>query len=325
MLKALLKKKKSLNLFSILLISYFFIQYIFNIISFQYGVILEPLNIVGLTIFLGYCLFQSGKKLDHIPKRILKLLTFGLFFTLILGITAIFSQDPIYSFARVLITGWLFFAMLVVFYYIFKKTEKIGVWNNYFTKSLLLILVLALAGQLFIPEWRYGFRFSGGINPNGMGYIALFCNFWFMYQKITKKSSVKLINIGWLLSFILVIWSMSRTVIASFIIMYISHIFNMIIIEQYKITNKKIMFFLLFILILIPSFSFLVETVWFQENIQRLGEITNAFSRLSAWEVALEYFNQDVIFGGSGWWDLTNMLDSGIALTDSPHSSYLRL
>lgn len=302
------------------LVLYFLAQYIILVISFQYQINLEPLNVLVFSLTFLYVMLKM-----EVRKNIFfTLLIYTSFLVSTLSFATLFADEPAYSLVRVLISSWLLFAMIITFFYVFKQSRENYNWNNAISKSLLVILVIAPIGQLLIPEWTYGMRLSGGLNPNGMGYIALFCNFWFFYQKISGDKSRKT-NIAWVLSMVLVIWAMSRTVFLMAGILYGGYLFFMILSGIYKLTIKRILAFPVIIGLVVVIFGNIKDTIWYQVNIARLFDTANVVSRGSAWNVALERFNENVLVGGVGWWNLSKLLDHSSALTDSPHNSYIRI
>ncbi|SFE55291.1 O-antigen ligase family protein [Alteribacillus iranensis] len=321
-------ENKSIVFFHRILSKYFLVQYIILVISFQYGVNLEILNIIFFTIAFFYVMNKMRRVQEEGfqgQSFLVIFLVYCCFFISVLSFTTLFASNPSYSFIRILITAWLLFTMMVVFYYIFIQIQGKEDLNKAVSKSLFLILLVATLGQLLIPEWAYGLRLSGGVNPNGMGYIALFCNFWFAYQKIDKSTNSIIAYSGWLLSFIVVLWAMSRTVFLSLGVLYAVYFFFLILFNMYKLTLKRILLFPVFCALLFTIYNYVRNSFWYQQNIARLLDSTNLVSRESAWALALEKFKENIWVGSAGWWNMSKILDSSYATTDSPHSLYLRL
>lgn len=316
----LLEEHKVKGLMPKILTLYFLVQYVILVVSFQYQVNLEPLNIGVFSLAFLYVMWSAEVR----KNTFYTLLIYMSFLVSGLSFTTFFADNPTYSFLRILITCWLLLTMIITFFYVFKQSQRKRGWNKTISRSLFVIIIIAPIGQLLIPEWTYGMRLSGGINPNGMGYIALFCNFWFFYQKISGDKS-KTTNFAWILSMLLVIWAMSRTVFLVAGILYGSYLLFLILSGMYKLTMKRIIMFPILIGSIILGLNNIKGTQWYQLNILRLTDTANIVSRESAWGLAMERFNGNPLVGGVGWWNMSNILNHSSALTDSPHSSYIRI
>lgn len=301
---------------------YFLAQYIFYMVAVQYGIRLEYINLPMITLLFLYVVIKTDGNLGR--NWILIYIIYICLLTACLSFTTFFAPDQKYSILRILMTCWILFSLMIVFFYTVKKSHDNVGWGNAISISLLLILLIAGVGQIILPEWEYGMRLSGGVNPNGMGYMALFCNFWFMYQ-IASGHKGKLLKIGWLLSIVLMLWTMSRTILLSVGVLYITYLLFVIATKAYKVNIKKILSFLVLTMTTIGLFKVIQNTLWYKVTLSRFSDTTNLGSRQSAWGILQDQFYSNMWVGGAGWWSSSSLLSAYASEARTSHNLYLRL
>lgn len=299
-----------------------------------------------LVLVLGfiYSLFRALKYQSYypFPKKLnfIYIYIFISFITLV--ICNLISVNPVFSISRsilslsILVVSFLFFWQAVNIFDN-SRMEKASLLSW----SMLVLMILLILGQITIPDWRSGIggiRMSGGSNPNQLGFFCFFSIIWAHYYSLKISKWYKYNIILYILSFIAIIWSFSRTVLLSWFIAYFLYAFLILISKSFyllhgKITNisfKKLSIALIIlscIFLIIPFIEDILGIISILQVVEnRLASTVGYNSRLEAWNRLWPYFTENPILGKAGWWNSTRLLPTGlVGVAESPHNLYVRL
>lgn len=329
------QSKQRFNLTGILprlLTLYFFLQYVFFVVSIQYGLSLELLNFPIFAAALLYVFkMRELERVTNDSGTIMLVSIYSSFLCAVLSFTTLFAENPDYSLPRVLATCWFLWVMIIVFCYVYRQTEEKKEWSLPISKSLIWVMLIAIAGDRFMPGWREGvvpLRLGGGMNPNGIAFIALFSNFWYAYRVLVDGKWTRLYKFGWLLSLVVMCWSFSRSALFSFALLYIGYATCLLLTGIAKVKIKTVFQFTGLAMVVYFAYSRLQNTPWIQYIIFRFSSSDNYDSRASAWAVMTEYFYQHIWVGGLGWWNTSSLLvaeKTSADAAETAHSLYFRL
>lgn len=308
-------------------LSYFLQMPTFNSINFP---IQSAIMFIGIIYLLG-----KGLKLSTV-NDLKPTYIYMIFLTSVISLTSIAALNPSYSFSRGIVSI-LFFAILITLFYEMNKTYyRSFKWRRFLSFSFLISLIIIIVGQLVIPEWRAGIggvRLSGGTNANQVAFFAIFIIFISHYNALIDNKWTKLQKSNWLLAFVVLFWSMSRSNILSFIVMYsIYLVYNLFrddisLLLRGRVGKKSLKKLFYIFVTIVASIGFLnyfksrPDYVFIEQRF--LGE-QGLNTREVAWEYLLSFFYQNPILGGLGWFNATNVLDNINGAT-SPHNLYVRL
>lgn len=255
-----------------------------------------------------------------------------LIFTLTMIITNLFSINVLYSIFSGLFVVGLFVIMFNVAGAAIIKINRDLKLKKFITNQLLFIQIISITGNFLIPHWNWDstLRFSGGIGPNMMAFISLFSVLWFMDIKIDslfKPQSV----IGIFLSIITLLWTMSRGRIIGLIFLIIFLFLNNVAILlnsrlNYKFSKSKAMVNI--VVVFIITILSPVSIKWIMNSERILMRLTTSGdSRLFAWNILMEAFKDNIIFGSLGWWNANDTIRqySFANMATSAHNFYLRV
>lgn len=320
------------GILSSFLLSAFTLLYFSMLLSLNY----VTLGIGGLILFVGVILILNNSSL-WINKSTLYLSMYFIFLACALVFASLFAQNPAHSASRSIYSVGLFFSL----FFIYKKIIKVYLnnikWRKYFSKSLLIIMLIIFVGHFVNPEWRMGMggvRLTGGTNPNTVSFFALFIIFISHFNSLLDKKWSKLSKATWLFAVLILFWSMSRGTILGFVVFYTFY-FGWYFVKGYlevflrgkiskRLFKNSILLAVVFGLALF-ALNLLKETEFYRFTILRFTSDDGLSTRGLAWEILLSYFNQNPLFGGIGWWSATDVLPNALGIAQSPHSLYVRL
>lgn len=328
-----MSRVKQLDIFSAILLLYFPVSYF--LLFPRFSSISLPIQWGFMFIGIIYLMVKK-LKLSKMNSLSLSYL-YMIFLCVMLSLTSMFALNPSYSFIRGILSVITFAIALTVFYNILIFYSKSQLWRNYFSIAILFSLLIIIIGQLLIPEWKSGgggVRLSGGTNPNQVGFYALFITFMSHYNSILDKKWTKINKINWILSFVVIMWSMSRSIILSLVIFYFiyfsyfilrKYIFNYLLLGKIpKSIVKKTFYVILVIVGITFAFKYIKTLPSYQFIEARFTGTSGIESRTEAWQYLLTYFYDNPIFGGIGWFNATNLVDN-VVDANSPHNLYVRL
>lgn len=250
---------------------------------------------------------------------------------------------PAYSIFRVIVSVGILALSIIFFWQALQVIEKTNMRRGrLLTYSLLTLFIILLLGQLTIPEWATGIggvRMSGGSNPNQLAFLAFFAIFWSHYLALKKRVWEKVEICLYVVSLVVLIWSLSRSVILTWVFIYFIYFAIVGILHFARLLRgrvrlgvlRKIVATGVFCLLLIPAIPNLEKTVYilqdFQKIEQRLSGESGLQSRIRAWKDIWPYFTQSPISGRAGWWNSTNINSrvGGYMTATSPHNLFVRL
>ncbi len=252
---------------------------------------------------------------------------------LVMVVTNVVSVNIFYSlfsglFSVMLI--WLMFNVIGPLLIISNKKLK---YKKFITIQLICILIFSVIGNLIIPSWDWDstVRFSGGVNPNMMALICLFCFVWFLDIKIDKLYS-SYSTLGIALSTAVLFWTLSRGRIVSFVflILYLFITFHFILAIsklEYETKKRKLIVSTTLGIVLI---IFMVLGIFFISNNSSIMSriLTPISGRLNAWRVLVKGFKNNIFFGSFGWWNANDIIRQYAKTKDmatSAHNFYLRV
>src|SRR5690625_3675666 len=343
----LLNKISNLNFFYVylfflasvlILTSFFFIviqTYFFKVLFF---VLLFTIYFLWIIIIL-FAFSMSNRNLLNKISNLNFFYVYLFFLASVLILTSFFSIEIHTTFFKVLFSVLSLGITFTVFYiiqYIYLEREH---WHRFFEISSLLFLVLIIIGQLTITNWNAGvggIRFSGGTNPNTIAYFVLYLLIQTHINALILKKWTKLQKLIWLLSFIVILWTFSRSTLLILFIIYSLYYFYKLFIRVSKELKdgvniqRKAAFIFRFVGVSLIIYFIYINLFKFEKYTlieQRLFNITNVSSRSIAWNVLLDYFNKNPVLGGIGWWESSYILasDNIETMANSPHNLFVRL
>lgn len=330
------------NIIIIILLSYFSIAYFVMLQDlrelFPHIIFLPPSILLIGFIYIFFNNLRYKKCLWRYNLVHVVLYTISL--TIILSITTFYAIDPIHSLLRILVSTFYLLVTLFVFLYIIQRMfiDKKH-WRKLLSNILIVSAFIIIIGQLLIPDWKSGIggvRLSGGTNPNLAGFFGFFMVVWSHFEALTDKHWGKRKLTLWILGITILFWSLSRSVILSFIILYILYFFLNVLgfIKRGKVKRGFLLFIpILIFLFIIFSFcsTFLFDDI---KNTHLYGLIIDRISgthgfetRYNTWKILLTHFSVNPLFGSIGWWYTSNLLSSfeRISIAGSSHNLYVRL
>lgn len=319
-------------------------------------------TIYGIVFFLASYLINLNllKNMVYAPVFILLIVFFLLFFRnnflnyklsnyhiyiilyiILLGssfvISTFFSIDPLYSLTRILFTLIIFSLSFYFFWHLcdslYVQQQNMNLWETAFVLFAILIII----GQIIFPEWRSGIggiRMSGGTNPNFISFFAFFIMITIHFKSIGNGWSKRRILL-WILSIIIIAWSMSRSVLLSIGVLWFCYgmiltLKQLTLLVKGKLKRKYLA--IPFVFISVVTFLFLVWKVFMQTSlidivIRRVTSLDGWESRMAAWKVLWPYFTENIWFGTAGWWNATHIISENWrpGMASSPHNLYVRL
>lgn len=301
-----------------LLRTYFSIAYICLIILIVIGSSIKRKYILelipNLNLFYIYIFLQSA------------ILLFISYFSSNLLFTSFHATYSIFT------LGMIFTSFYFVQYFYIKNIK----WQLFFEISSLIFLIYIILGQLFIQEWIWGdgLRLSGGVNPNRMAFLTLYFLFQTHINALLINKWTRLKKVIWLLSLIIIIWTFSRTVMLTVLTVYYIYLSYYIITKFRSVSKKGINFrktiiFTLKILCYASVFGVLFKVIFnndiYLNVVDRILNVENMYSRTDAWNVIMESFSNNPLFGTYGWWGSKNALISLSHIPDSSHNFFVRV
>lgn len=250
---------------------------------------------------------------------------------------------PTYSIFRVIVSVGILALSIIFFWQALQVIETTKMRRGrLLTYSLLTLLIILLLGQLTIPEWATGIggiRMSGGSNPNQLAFLAFFAIFWAHYSTLKKRAWERAEVYLYVVSLVVLAWSLSRSVILTWISLYfiyfaiagVLHFAHLLRGRVRLSVLRKIVATGVFCLLLVPAIPTLEKTVYilqdFQKIEQRLSGESGLQSRIRAWKDIWPYFTEFPITGRAGWWNSTNVNSrvGGRMTATSPHNLFVRL
>ena len=322
------------NKFTIYSILFFYISYLIN------------MNFLKKMEFLPFLFLLAGSfimflRKNHFNSSLNHYHIYIILYTLILAISlvmsAFFSIKPMFSLLRIFITILIFIISFYFFWQLcdslFIQKRNMKIWEVAFA----LFFVLIIIGQLIIPDWKSGIsgiRLSGGTNPNFVSFFAFFIMITTHFYSIGNGWSKRRVFL-YILSLIIIVWSMSRSVLLSVGVLWLSYgMFLALKQINFLIKGKFKRNRLAFPLVIIAGgvFSFLLWEMFKQLTISdvifsRLTSSGGWETRMAAWKVLWPYFTNNIWFGTAGWWNATHILDEKWqpGMATSPHNLYIRL
>lgn len=276
----------------------------------------------------------SRNNFGIIRKSLIPFYIYALFLGAALLTSTMFAISPGYSAVRVIIAVSLFVFQMILFYEMNEAYHRLKKWRKFLIFSFFVFLSLLLLVQLVNPNWIMGsIRMTGGTNPNLISFFALFIVFVTHYSALVDKKWSKTHIMVYILGSVVILWSMSRSVIMSWIILYALYFLYQTFYEDIarlfkgKLSIRLItrsVLTIISILIVIFIIKYIQGTLLYYQLVNRFTGTEGVDLRSSAWEVLLGYFSNNPLFGGVGWWYATEVLD-GFVGANSPHNLYVRL
>lgn len=251
-------------------------------------------------------------------------------------VTNLFSVNIIYSLYSSLFSVFLLAMMFNVIGRILIKIDSEPGYKKLISIQLLYILVFAILGNIFISSWDWDstIRFSGGLNPNMMALLSLFCFIWFVDLKLDNIYPAHSI-LGICLSIVILFWTLSRGRIIAFIflIFYLVITIFFVLINpklKYKFRKDKAMLNgMLGILLILVTSCFVYIALNNQNVSARLLTSISIDLRKNAWKILEMGFKNNILFGSFGWWNANKILAQYSNLSSntasSSHNFYLRV
>jgi O-antigen ligase len=320
------------------------ISYITGIIHIQ-GLLPSPAIVNGSALLLPVILmgYRSAIKyrLGLFPKRLKYFYIYAAFLLATLVFVNLNSLRPSYSISRSLFSVLEFAAMTVLSWQaissmIYGETDSSWIMSY----GLIATMSSLLVGQLLIPawEWGIGIRMSGGTNPNQVAFFAFLGIVWAHHNSIKSKSTRREDVLLYISSFLVLAWSMSRSILLSWFILY-AILFSYFLISKaslfflksprVSISNLKIFIVIsllvTFLFVYLPNYEFIQAAQSFQRIDERFTGVENVESRLEAWRDLWDYFVEAPLTGAAGWWNASELLPNHPGRATSPHNLYVRL
>ncbi|MCF3942622.1 O-antigen ligase family protein [Oceanobacillus alkalisoli] len=318
-------------------LSFFFVSYIAgtDLVSIPLSNTYVSQLLFGSIVYI--LLLHSVKNKPQFKKiNNLKGIYFYLIILLaILSFCTFYSLNPVYSFPRMLYSILMLGIILTVFYTIQLNYLSQIKWRNFFEIISFLFLLLIIIGQLTIPEWSFGvggLRLSGGTNPNSIAFVVLFILLQTHLNALLNNSWKKFQIVVWITALIVLLWTFSRNVLLTFFIVYFIYISYFMIKKIFAGFNAKRLFKSLIQMMFVIFISFLTTIIlknskYYDLIIIRLFNTENLETRSGASDIMFQYFFQNPLFGGLGWWGSQQLLQSANidAAAASSHNLYIRL
>jgi hypothetical protein len=306
-----------------------------------YPRVIPGLALVVLLILMGRRSL-SGLRFGLFPKLLLPVLIYLGVLLVMLFLLNLNALRPVYSTSRSVVAV---LELSILFLVSWQSLEAISLGDNQegriISWGLLGTMLALLVGQLLIPEWRSGIggiRMSGGANPNQLGFFAFFGVVWAHYISLKKRKWDRLEIALYALSTIAMVWSLSRTVIFGWLVLY--GFYFSCLIGRYTLSLtvrppkiKSIGKLLVVFVALAAMSTYLASRTDVLQSIinaqkveQRLAGSESLQSRLDAWQRLWNYFERAPATGSAGWWNSTNLLPyQGTGRATSPHNLYVRI
>lgn len=301
------------------------IPYLNIIISFLY---------IIMVFFVVFLTSTKNKFIREHAQKLLYIYSYTFIAVFIFLIISLFSEYPYKSTMQSIFAVTSMSLTFISFYfvqYFFLYNHK---WRRFFEISSIIFLLSIFVGQLIFDDWKIpnNIRLSGGVNPNVMGYLALYFLFqshlnsfidnkWVIYQKLL-----------WLLSFIAIFLTFSRTTLLTLVCAYALYAFQVIISKIFKKQKIKIrsilnllMQVILSVLGLFIVYKLISQTKIYTEIQLRFSNIDNVSSRSDTWTFIMNSFKDHPLVGWKGWWGTKEFLELTESFADSPHNLYIRL
>lgn len=308
--------------------------------------------IAGLVIIASYIslmLFTNGQVAD---KYYLSLNLLFIIFYLAIYNRSIYCADTIIIYIALLALlalvnsfykssysslRFIFSIVNLYIYLIFWRSVFIniieGKFGSILTVALNAFLVTLMIFQLLVPNWASGeggIRFSGGINPNTIAVFSLMC------FVVSTATAISLHERGLLkyssVPIVAIFWSMSRSVLLSILVFFVFCIIPYLYMKGIVRFATISLFGVIVVFSGVFMFS-LFDYGLFDFILMRISNARSVETRMAAWNLLLEYFYLEPLFGGLGWWEGSRIL-SNVAeelnsereiIAASPHNLYVRL
>ncbi|PSQ97767.1 MAG: hypothetical protein BRD55_01100 [Bacteroidetes bacterium SW_9_63_38] len=307
------------------------------------GATLIPLGI--LVIGGGYLFSRSvaRKPFGLFPTRLRLFYVYVAVSLVLLVVANLNSLRPAYSISRAILSIGILALSIIFFWQALRVMEQTEMRSGSpLTYSLLALLVILLLGQLTIPEWAAGVggvRMSGGSNPNQVAFLAFFAIFWAHYSALKNKLWKKREKALYVIAFIVLAWSLSRSVILTFASLYFMYFGIIGALHLSRFLRGRIQLGFLrkmaaagiLCLSILPAMPAFKETVYILRDLQkveqRLSGESGLQTRLRAWKDVWPYFIEAPLTGHAGWWNSTDLISQkgGPKTATSPHNLYVRL
>lgn len=266
---------------------------------------------------------------------------YSIFLGLALSVSSFLGSGNELSVLRALASsGFLFISYVLVYRFLLTLLGKPSAVISNVNHVMSILFLSFIFGFIFLEGFGGGFggfRLSGGINPNAVGFFSYMSLVWVVLVSRLSygwtKSSIFLL----FLSMLVLLWSGSRaSILAGSIFIATMAVFAFFkLICSWRLSKNVIKIPSVF-LVVVVVFSFtaniLTSGVFFEYIGLRIvdpfssGGDSNFSSRLNAWVVLLERFNDSPVYGVWGWYNATRVLNGlGEGVAESPHSLYVRL
>lgn len=326
------KKVDTLKLFLLLCGSF-----IFQMVSAPSLLFVFFIAFVFLFVFIGSFNFFASYKIAFY--------LYLFFFISVLFLSSFYSHDVWRSLTRSFLSAAFFLLIFNVADFYSKRLSSgidLNFLNGLIAGFLVVLLILGLALDGYTGG-SGGFRLTGGVNANTVGFLGFVVVIWSHLSKIYLQSNKNIANFLLFLAVVVVIWSGSRTVLAALVFFYLViislHAFSFFLRMSISKNGLKYTFLAFFIilssLILFLNLDYLSSYHgWFAYLESRLNydpsSDSNLGTRHQAWSILLEYFHANPFFGGAGWFNATNILTYhvetyGLEIASSPHNGYVRV
>lgn len=305
-------------------------------------------SIVKITLQLALLHLGFGVALtlnnSIISKNLVQKITAYIFISCALLLFSDVVSSSVFTFSaiRSLVSSIILFVSLIFFTtsltaYVESIDQSIDYICLFAVPLLSAAILWHLAYGLDI-QGKYGLRLHGWSNPNTIGQFALLPLFWSHYISLRRKEWSKSYRLLWVLSFAVVLLSISRGAILCLAVTYgcyygLKSAGNIAyaIYSNYNIRKKRIYVVVLMLLTSalallmydLPKISYLLRA----EEIGSRLTLRTVEQRLIGWKHLWPYFTSNPLTGGAGWWNATNIVEATAAYggVTSPHSLYVRL
>ncbi len=327
-----MRTKSFIGILPSLLLAYFSISYFSNLDVFRP----YRLELQFIFIFIGIIYLLTRPKIGNLLKNLVPFYIYIMFLIATLSFTSMFALNAMYSLSRGVISVTILGVTFTVFYIFIHSYSENYKWRMRMSLGFLFSLILLIVGQLFIPDWSAGIggvRLSGGTNPNLVAFFTFFIVFMSHYNALIDGKWTKIQQVNWLLGSVVLIWSMSRSNILSLFVFYLLYTLYMIFKDDISHIIRGRITLRLLKKILYTTIGLIGMTFTYKyiQNISNYAYIEARFmgdsgftSRQYVWDILMEYFLNNPLFGGVGWYNASNILTNSGGTT-SPHNLYIRL
>jgi hypothetical protein len=332
-----MKKSKEFSLITGLLMCYFLMAYLIQIKNIKTIPYVEFLTIPFFAIGFLYGFLKLFKNREN--QIILFSFIYVFVLTFVLIATNLTVVSSTFSILRGGFAGILFGLMLITFLYVAFKFEKSNYWSNFLINTFIIILLIAIIGQLLISSWGWGVRLAGGINPNVVGFFGLFVIFLSHYLGAKREKWDKRLILSWILGLMVMIWSFSRMVIFSFLVFYFFYYFLLFLklfligkINRSLVRGAMVLLMVVALVFLLNPFLLSEETIIQIERritgpTGRIMEDSNAVERINEFKFLMKQTAKNPFTGYLGWWNASRELAKLDIknMTRATHNLYTRL